>query len=98
MCLVYDGGDALIAQRIALRLLHGVGAIQRLAEFAAVNLRSRPDERRNFFPIIIITLQMTVAELALFVFFVTSSLLGFARLDFWRCGGLFGHGVPLYSP
>src|SRR6267142_2476729 len=96
--LVYCGGDGLVAQRIALRLLHGVRAIERLAEFAAVNLRPWADERRDFFPIVVVTLQMTVAELALFVFLVTSALFGFARLDFWRCRSLFGHGDPLYSP
>jgi len=81
--LVYCAGDGLVAQRIALRLLYRIRAIERLAEFAAVNLRSRADERRNFFPIIVVTLQMAVAELALFVFFITSTLLGFARFDFW---------------
>ena len=81
MYLVYCSGDGLIAQRITLRLLDGIGAVERLAEFASVNLRSRTDERRNFFPIIVVTLQMTVAELALFVFFVTSTLLGLASLD-----------------
>ena len=72
----------LIAQRIALWLLRGVGAIQRLAEFAAINFRLRTDDRRHFLRIIVITLQVAVAELALVVFFIARALFRFARFDF----------------
>jgi hypothetical protein len=67
-------------------LLLRVWAIDRFAKFTAVNLGIFANSGCNVGRVIEPALQMTGTELAFLVFFVTGTLLGFASLEFRRCG------------
>jgi len=71
-----------------MRQLLGIRPIKRLAEFAAVDLRFRPDELLDLLGVVVPPLQMPRAEFPLGVFFIAGTLPVFTNFYFRqrRCG------------
>src|SRR5580704_14259757 len=72
----------LILEREAMGHLIGIGAIERFAEFATINLRVFPDQLLDLFRIVVPPLQMPGAELPFGVFFIAGALPMLANLYF----------------